>query len=55
LISARHSTLGRIRELDRQVRAAARRNRTVRLFMTAPGVGPITARNLWLAEHEGRT
>jgi transposase len=43
LVSARHAILGRIRELDTQVRAAARRNHTVRLFMTAPGVGPITA------------
>jgi transposase len=43
LVSARHAILDRIRRLDAQVRAAARRDRTVRLFMTAPGVGSITA------------
>lgn len=43
LVSARRAILERIRKLDTQVRAAARRDRTVRLFMTAPGVGPITA------------
>ena len=42
LVSARHAILERIRKLDTQVRAAARRDRAVRLFMTAPGVGPIT-------------
>jgi transposase len=35
--------VGRIRSLDAEVRAAARRSRTVRLFMSTPGVGPITA------------
>jgi transposase len=29
--------------LDTQLRAAARKSRIVRLFMTAPGIGPITA------------
>ena len=43
LVSARHAILERIRKLDTQVRAAARRDRTVRLFMTAPGIDPITA------------
>lgn len=43
LVSARRAILDRIRRLDAQIRAAARRDRTVRLFMTAPGVGPITA------------
>ena len=35
--------LERIKELDRQVLAAARADATVRLFMSVPGVGPITA------------
>lgn len=43
LVSARRAILDRIRRLDAQIRAAARRDRTVKLFMTAPGVGPITA------------
>jgi transposase len=43
LVAARHAILERIRELDAQVRAVARRSRVVRLFMTAPGIGPITA------------
>lgn len=43
LVSARRAILDRIGKLDGQVRVAARRNPIVRLFMTAPGVGPITA------------
>lgn len=43
LVAARCAILQRIRALDAEVRAAARRSRTVRLFMSAPGVGPITA------------
>ncbi len=43
LVAARCAILQRIRALDAQVRAAARRSQTVRLFMSAPGVGPITA------------
>lgn len=43
LVTARTAIVGRIRALDAQVRRAARRSRVVRLFMTVPGVGPITA------------
>lgn len=43
LVAARHAILERIRGLDARLRAAARRSRVVRLFMTAPGVGPVTA------------
>jgi transposase len=43
LVAARRAILERIRALDTQLRAAARRNHVVRLFMTAPGVGPVTA------------
>jgi transposase len=43
LVAARQAVLGRIRALDAEVRASARRNRTVQLFMSTPGVGPITA------------
>jgi transposase len=43
LAKARAALLDRIKELDRQVLAAARANATARLFMSAPGVGPITA------------
>ena len=43
LVAARRGILKRIRDLDRKVRTTARRSRTVRLFMTAPGVGPVTA------------
>lgn len=43
LVTARRGILERIRDLDREVRAIARRSRTVQLFMTAPGVGPVTA------------
>jgi transposase len=43
LIKARHDILARISDLDRQIRAIAKEHATVRLLMTAPGVGPITA------------
>jgi transposase len=43
LVAARRAIVERIRALDAQVRVATRRSRVVRLFMTAPGVGPITA------------
>jgi transposase len=43
LLSTRTAILERIRGLDRQVLATAKSNPTVRLFMTAPGVGAITA------------
>lgn len=43
LVAARHAIVDRIRTLDAQVRAVARQSEAVRLFMTAPGVGPITA------------
>jgi transposase len=43
LVAARLAILERIRKLDTQLRAAARKSRIVRLFMTAPGIGPITA------------
>ena len=43
LLQARAAIIERIKSLDRQVLAAAKSNPTVRLFMTAPGVGAITA------------
>jgi len=43
LVDARRAILDRIRVLDRRVYALAKENRTARLFMTAPGVGAITA------------
>lgn len=43
LIQARHDILARIAALDSRIRAIAKRHDTVRLLMTAPGVGPITA------------
>ena len=43
LVAARRAILDRIRVLDRRVYAVAKENRTARLFMTAPGVGAITA------------
>lgn len=43
LIKARRDILERIAVLGGQIRAAARRHSTVRLLMSAPGVGPITA------------
>lgn len=43
LIKARNDILARISDLDRQIRAIAKGHATVRLLMTAPGVGPITA------------
>jgi transposase len=43
LMQARRDILARIAALDSQIRAIAKRHATVRLLMTAPGVGPITA------------
>lgn len=43
LMQARRDILARIAALDSQIRAVAKRHETVRLLMTAPGVGPITA------------
>jgi len=43
LMQARAAVLERIKALDRQVLAAAKSSSTARLFMTAPGVGAITA------------
>lgn len=43
LVQARASILQRIKVLDRQVMVAAKANPTARLFMSAPGVGAITA------------
>ena len=43
LMRARAAILDRIKTLERRVVAAARTNSTARLFMTAPGVGAITA------------
>ncbi|WP_245696285.1 IS110 family transposase [Alloyangia pacifica] len=43
LMQARRDILVRIADLDRRIRMIARRHQTVRLLMTTPGVGPITA------------
>ena len=43
LMQARRDILARIAVLDKKIQAIARRHETVRLLMTAPGVGPITA------------
>lgn len=43
LMQARRDILARIAELDKKIQAIARRHETVRLLITAPGVGPITA------------
>ena len=43
LMHARRDILARIAALDSRIRATAKRHATVRLLMTAPGVGPITA------------
>ena len=43
LVAARRAILERVRALDAQLRATARRSHVVRLLMTAPGVGPVTA------------
>jgi transposase len=43
LMQARRDILARIVEFDSRIRGIARRHVTVRLLMTAPGVGPITA------------
>lgn len=43
LIRARRDVLARIAALDSRIRGIAERHATVRLLMTVPGVGPITA------------
>ena len=43
LAKARTALLDRIKDLDRRVFAAAKAYSTTRLFMSAPGIGPITA------------
>jgi len=43
LMHARSEILARIAALDGKIRAVAKQHGTVRLLMTAPGVGPITA------------
>lgn len=43
LIQARRDILSRIAALDSRIRTIAKHHATVRLLMTAPGVGPITA------------
>lgn len=43
LARARRDILARVAALDSPIRAVARRHAPVRLLMTAPGVGPITA------------
>jgi transposase len=43
LIEARRSIIEQIKALDAHVRAAAKHNAMARLFMTAPGVGAVTA------------
>jgi transposase len=43
LLKARMAIEQQIAELDRKVMKSARNNAQVRQFMTAPGIGPITA------------
>jgi transposase len=43
LLKARHAIEQQVDDLDRKVRKLARYDAQVRRFMTAPGVGPITA------------
>jgi transposase len=43
LLKARNAVEQQVRELDRKVTKLARRDAQVRRFMTAPGVGPVTA------------
>jgi hypothetical protein len=43
LAKARAALIDRVKDFDRQMLRAAKANATVRLFMSAPGVGPITA------------
>lgn len=43
LMQARRDILARIAALDSRIRDVAKQHATVRLLMTAPGVGPITA------------
>src|SRR5215208_2414007 len=52
LVQARLTILDRIKVLDRQVLAVARTNATARLFMSAPGVGAITALSVASAFHD---
>lgn len=42
-MQARRDILARIAALDSRIRAIAKRHATLRLLMTAPGVGTITA------------
>jgi len=43
LLRARDGVMGQLGDLERKVRSIARKDNPVRLFMTAPGIGPITA------------
>lgn len=43
LMQARRDILAQVAALDGRIRAIAKRHPTVRLLMTAPGIGPITA------------
>lgn len=43
LMQARRNILARLDALDSRIRAVVKRHATVRLLMTVPGVGPITA------------
>jgi transposase len=43
LLETRNAVEQQVRELDRKVTKLARRDAQVRRFMTAPGVGPVTA------------
>lgn len=43
LMQARRDILAKIADLDRRIRMIARHHQTVRLLMTTPSVGPITA------------
>lgn len=49
LMQARRDILARIATLDRRIRMIARHHQTVRLLMTTPGVGPITAMAVFAA------
>jgi transposase len=54
LIEARSAVLEHIKALDRLVLGEAKRSVTARLFMTAPGVGPITALSVASAFDDAR-
>src|SRR4051794_34021526 len=54
LMQARVAILDRIKVLDRQVLAIARANATARLFMSAPGIGAITALSVASAFDDAR-